>query len=183
MNIDKSKLMIRGLELSEIDAYLEYIAYVKAHMEHPEWLGDFSKEDLTWMLNNGSYIYVWTQNENMNKPFENTNQFIASGMLIPARQKDLDKFMQTDLDYKKVADFGPEAVHPDYIGNGLQSDVIQYLEKIASQNGYIHGLSTVDPDNIYSIRNLLKNDFKVVSRVHLSRGTRDVLRKNELNNI
>ena len=81
------------------------------------------------------------------------------------------------VNYEEVIDFGPEAVHPDYIGNGLQSDVIQYLEKAAVKNGYKHGLGTVDPDNIYSIHNLLVNNFEIATRVFLSRGTRDVLRK------
>ncbi len=180
MTIDKSGLIIRVLDLSELDAYLEFIKYVKAHMEHPEWLGEFTKEDYTWMLNNGSYIYVWSFLENVRSDFTRVDQFVACGMLIPAREKDLKKFLQTDLDYKEVIDFGPQAVHPDYIGNGLQSDVIKFLEKAARNKGYKYALGTVDPDNIYSINNLLKNGFKVVERVELSRGTRDVLRKDNL---
>jgi hypothetical protein len=180
MKIDKNKLIIRKLDISEIDAYVDYIKYVKAHMEHPEWLGEFTKEELNSMLSDNSCIYVWAFDENNNKPFEEINQFIATGMLIPSRQKDLDKFLQSDMKFEDVIDFGPEAVHPDYIGNGLQSDVIQFLEKIGLEKGFKSGLATVDPDNIYSIRNLLKNDFENVARVELKRGTRDVLRKNIL---
>ena len=177
MEINKSQLIVRKLHPEELDAYLEFISYVKAHMEHPEWLGDFSKEDYIKMLNNKSIIYVWTFNENINRPFTEVNQFVACGMIIPARRKDLEKFNQTELKYKEVVDFGPEAVHPDYIGNGLQSDVIQYLEKVSAAQGYKHALGTVDPENVYSFRNLLKNNFEVVARVELSRGTRSVVRK------
>lgn len=177
MEINKSQLIVRKLHLEELDAYMDFINYVKAHMEHPEWLGEFSKEEYAKMLNSNSIIYVWTFSENINKPFTDVNQFVACGMIIPARKKDLEKFNQTELKYKEVIDFGPEAVHPDYIGNGLQSDVIQYLEKVAVAQGYKHALGTVAPDNIYSFRNLLKNDFEVVAKVELSRGTRSVLRK------
>ena len=180
MVIDKSQLIVRKLDLAELVPYLDFIKFVKAHMEHPEWLGEFTRAEYEWLLRNKSLIYVWTFSDNINKPFDSIDQFVACGMLIPARQKDLNKFLQTDLDYKEVIDFGPEAVHPNYIGNGLQSDVIQYLEKIAAKNGYKHGLGTVDPENIYSIRNLLKNDFKTVTTVQLTRGTRDVLRKDNL---
>ncbi|MBR3281575.1 MAG: hypothetical protein IKI57_07080 [Clostridia bacterium] len=180
MLIDKSQLIVRELAMEELDPYLEFIKYVKAHMEHPEWLGEFTREDYVWMLNNGSHIYIWTLFENINRVFTDINQFVACGMIIPARQKDLEKFLQTDLKFEEVADFGPEAVHPNYIGNGLQSDVIQFLEKEAVKKGFMHGLGTVDPDNIYSIRNLIQNGFKVVTRVELKRGTRDVLRKDNM---
>ena len=180
MFINKSQLIVRQLVLSELDAYLDFISYVKAHMEHPEWLGEFTKEEYISMLNNRSCIYVWSLADNVNKNFTDICQFVACGMLIPARQKDLEKFLQTDMSYEEVADFGPEAVHPDYIGNGLQSDVIQYLEKVAKDRGYKHGLGTVDPENVYSINNLLKNNFKIVDRVQLSRGTRDILRKDNM---
>ena len=42
--------------MEELDPYLDFIKYVKAHMEHPEWLGEFTREDYVWMLNNGSHI-------------------------------------------------------------------------------------------------------------------------------
>ena len=177
MLINKSQLIVRELAMEELDTYIEFIKFVKSHMEHPEWLGEFTREDYEWMLNNNSHIYVWTLFENINLVFTDINQFVACGMIIPARQKDLEKFLQTDLSYEEVVDFGPEAVHPDYIGNGLQSDVIKYLEKVSVTKGYKHALGTVDPENVYSIRNLIKNDFEVVTRVELKRGTRDVLRK------
>ena len=180
MQIDKSQLIVRELVAEELDAYMEFIKFVKAHMEHPEWLGEFTREEYEWMLSNNSHIYVWTFNENINCSLTCVDQFVACGMIIPARQKDLDKFLQTDLKFEKVADFGPEAVHPRFIGNGLQSDVIKFLESAAVKKGFLHGLGTVDPENIYSIRNLLKNGFEIVARVELSRGTREVLRKDNL---
>ena len=179
MKIDKSKLVIRKLEIGEIDAYLGFIKYVKANMEHPEWLGEFTKEEYISMLGNNSVIYIWTFHENESKMFTDLDQFVACGMLIPSRQKDLDNFLQTDLNFEEVVDFGPEAVHPDYIGNGLQSDVIKFLEKNADEK-FKHGLATVDPDNVYSMRNLLNNGFENVARVELKRGTRDVLRKMDM---
>ena len=30
----------------DLDEYIEFREMVKQNMEHPEWLGDFSKEDL-----------------------------------------------------------------------------------------------------------------------------------------
>jgi hypothetical protein len=176
MKIDKSLLNIRKLQVSELDVYMEYYQYVKDHMEHPEWLGDFTREAFEKLITTNSVIMVWTF-LSPTQPLTEIDEFIAAGMLIPARQKDLDSFLQTDLNVKDVIDFGPEMVHPDYIGNGLQSDVIQYLEKVSIWMGYKVGLGTVHPDNIYSWRNLLKNGFDEVARVDLKRGLRNVYRK------
>ena len=177
MKINKSQLIVRQLRLEELDVYIKYISYVKAHMEHPEWLGDFSKEDLVALLNNNSHIYIWIFKEHNVEVLADIDQIVASGMIIPSRQKDLIKFGQDDLNYIEVVDFGPETVHPSFIGNGLQTDVIKYLEEVAIKLSYKYALGTVDPDNIYSMRNLINNGFKFVNRVELSRGTRDVLKK------
>ncbi|MBR6253054.1 MAG: hypothetical protein IKR04_04355 [Clostridia bacterium] len=177
MKIDKSKLFVRKLKEDELSTYMKFVRHVKKNMEHPEWLGEFVKRDYIRMFNNGAAIYIWTNFENMNKKFTSIDQFVACGMLIPARKKDLTKFMQDDLEYKEVVDFGPEMVHPDYIGNGLQMDVLEYLERIAVGQGYKHCLGTVDPENVYSLRNLLKKNFEISTKVELKRGPRLVLRK------
>ena len=177
MLIDKSKLIIRPLNFEELDAYLSFKRYVRDNMEHPEWLGVIPKDAYEFMLQNNSEIYVWTFEENKDKKLENIDQFVACGMIIPSRQKDLDKFLQSDLNFEEVVDFGPEMVTPKYVGNGLQCDVIHFLENRAVEKGYKYGIGTVHPDNVFSIRNLIKCDFEDVARVDLSRGTRDVLRK------
>lgn len=167
MKINIDKINIEKLELKSLNEYLELYENVKKSMEHPEWLGDFSKDDYEYLLNNGSIIYVWKYEEKM----------IAAGMLIPSRAKDLIKFFSQDLDYKQVIDFGPELVDINYIGNGLQDKIIKYLEKYAKENGYKYGISTVHPDNYYSIRNLEKNEFQNIGKVELKRGERNVYRK------
>ena len=176
MKIDKSLLNIRKLTVAELDVYMEFYQFVKDHMEHPEWLGDFTKEAFNELISTNSCIMVWTFLE-PTESLTKIDDFVAAGMLIPARQKDLEKFLQTDLKAEEVIDFGPEMVHPDYVGNGLQSDVIQHLEGMSKELGYKHALGTVDPDNFYSWRNFLKNGFKEVARVELKRGTRNVYRK------
>ena len=177
MKIDKSKLFVRRLKVDELDVYMDFVEFAKSKMEHPEWLGEFSKKDYMKMFGCNAEIFVWTFFDNMNKEFTDINQFIACGMLIPAKKTDLEKFKLKELKYSEVIDFGPEIVHPDYIGNGLQMDVIDYLERIAISENYKYGVGTVAPDNIYSVRNLLKKDFEIANRVTLKRGERLVVKK------
>ena len=41
-------------------------------------------------------------------------------------------------------------------------------------NNYNYALVTVHPDNIYSINNILKDDFKLISTINLKRGPRNI---------
>ena len=160
-------IKVNELKIQQIDEYIKFIKYVKLHMEHSEWLGEFSKEDLENLIKNNSKIYIWMYNE----------EIIASGAIIPSRQKDLDKFFSSELNYKEVVDFGPEAVHPNFVGNGLQKIVISYLELISKKLGYKYAISTIAPDNTFSIRNFEKCNFTKLGEVELKRGNRAVYRK------
>lgn len=146
-----------------IDKYIEFREMVKQNMEHPEWLGDFSKKDLINMLNNNSIIWVYSIN----------NEPVCSMMLIPSTEKDINKF-SLDLDYKVVADYGPMFVNPKYVGNSLQYQMLKELDSYCQSLEYKYAVGTIHPDNIYSINNLLKDDFKYIKQKEFARGTRNL---------
>ena len=60
-----------------IDEYIKYRELVKQNMLHPDWLGDFSKEDLVYMLKNNSVIWIYYLGDD----------FVCSMMLIPSTEK------------------------------------------------------------------------------------------------
>ncbi len=152
---------------SELDLYLDLVSIVKANMEHPEWLGDFSKADYETMLNHNCHILIYTYHE----------EFIGAGMLIPAREKDLEKFGLSHLSINEVVDYGPQMVHPNYTGNGLQREINRDLDELARQEHYEYAVSTVHPDNLLSIQNLLKSDFTKIGKLDLKRGPRNIYSK------
>ncbi len=175
MKIDLRELELKEISEIELDNYLSLISDVKNNMEHPEWLGDFSKEDYINLIKNNAHIYACIYND----------ELIAAGVLIPSSEKDLNKFLSQDLNHMEVVDFGPEVVHPNYVGNGLQDRIIKFLEKKSIEFGYKYGLVTIHPDNIYSIKNLINNGFLEIGYVELKRGPRKIYRKNlkDLNNL
>ena len=150
----------------DIDKYIEFREYVKSYMEHPEWLGDFTKEDIIDMLNNNSKIWVYYDGDTP----------VSSMMKIPSTKKDLDKF-EIDLDYKDVVDYGPMFVNPKYVGNGLQYKMLLELDEYCRNLGYKYAAGTIHPDNIYSIRNLVKDDFKQTGTKVFKRGIRNIYLK------
>ncbi len=146
-----------------IDKYIEFRENVKKNMIHPEWLGDFSKKDLLNLLNNNSKIWIYYLDK----------EPVCSMMLIPADKKSLLKF-ELDLDYKDVADYGPMFVNPKYIGNGLQYQMLLELDNYCIKMGYKYAVTTIHPDNIYSINNIIKDDFKLINHMDFKRGTRNI---------
>lgn len=160
MKLEDLRAVDNGVDLDE---YIAFREHVKAFMEHPEWLGDFSKEDLEQMLQNGSKIWIYYLGDD----------HVCSMMLIPADERALRKF-EVDLDYKIVADYGPMFVDPKYVGNGLQFQMLTWLDSYCQDQGYQYAAGTVHPDNIFCIRNMLKDEFEYKNQKTFTRGLRNI---------
>ena len=163
MKLDDLKCINENIDL---DIYLNFIDSVKKTMDHPEWLGDFTKEDLEKMLKEKTKIYMYYLNDDI----------VCSMMSIPSTQKALSKF-EIDLDPSTVIDYGQMAVDIRYVGNGLQYQMLKELDEISISEGYEYAASTVHPDNIYCIRNFLKDDFEQVNQKEFKRGIRNIYLK------
>jgi len=118
------------------------------------------------MLDNNTKIWMY-----------NDNVFVCSMMLIPSTKKDLVKFGIDNLDYEKVVDYGPMFVNIKYVGNGLQHQMLEVLDKYSKELGYEYVISTILSDNMYSIRNLVKDGFILVDTREFKRGVRNVYLK------
>jgi len=166
----QNKILLKDLKCINkninIDKYIEFRELVKQNMEYPEWLGDFSKEDLINMLNKDSIIWIYYLN----------NEPVCSMMLIPSTEKAMKNF-ELDLDYKEVVDYGPMFVNPKYVGNGLQYQMLKELDDYCLKLGYKYAVGTIHPDNIYSINNLLKDNFKLTGTKEFARGIRNIYLK------
>lgn len=168
-SLDWNKINIKDLIVVEkinIDQYIKFREQVKETMNNPEWLGDFTREDIELLLQENSKIWVYYSKEIP----------ICSMMIIPATKKTLIKF---ELNYKvqEVIDYGPMFVNPNYIGNNLQYQMLRELDEISRKKGYRYAVVTVHPDNMYSIRNLEKDKFKLINTKNFERGTRNIYLK------
>lgn len=150
----------------DLDTYISFREFVKDKMSSPDWLGDFSKQDLETILQEGSKIWLYPQD----------SMPVCSMMHIPTTASSIQKF-NLDLDYHEVADYGPMFVNPEYRGKHLQLQMLKELDSYSSNHGYKYAISTVHPDNNYSINNLLKDDFKLVKQKTFQRGLRSVYLK------
>ena len=149
-----------------LEEYVNFRELVKKNMTNPEWLGDFSIEDLENLLANNSKIWMYYKDD----------EPVCSMMIIPSTQKDIDKF-ELDLNHVEVVDYGPMMVNPKYVGNKLQFQMLEKQDEYSSSNGYKYAVSTIHPDNIFSINNFLKDNFELCGQKEFKRGIRNIYTK------
>ena len=150
----------------DLNKYIEFREIVKKNMEHPEWLGDFTKKNLSNMIENGTKIWIYYKED----------EPVCSMMMIPSTKKDLEKF-ELDLDYKEVVDYGPIMVNPKFIGNGLQYQMTKFLDEYCVNRGYKYVVTTVHPDNVYCLNNVNKLSMEYVDEKEFKRGPRKIYLK------
>lgn len=168
---EKEKINIKELKREvlkkeDLVYYINYLNRIRDNMKHPDFLGLFEKDELEKLLENNSYIYIYKYKDDI----------VSSSMIIPSTKKDLESF-GIDLDYREVVDYGQQVVSDKYRGNGLQQYMLEELEIISKEKGYKYAVTTVHPDNIYSINNTLKNNFELIGSKEFDRGPRNIYLK------
>lgn len=149
-----------------LEDYLKLYKYVRDSMIHPEWLGTFTKEEIEDILSNEGKIWLYYDNENL----------VCSMFYIPINMKTLLKH-NVNLDENLVGSLGPIMVSPDYVGYGLQREMMDLLDNYCKSINKKYIFTKVCTVNIYSLNNMLKNNFKVVDEYLNERGKNTALIK------
>ena len=161
------EIKVEKLNVNNIDKYIKSLSIVLNNMSNPEWLGDFTREDYQYLLeNNIMDIYVWSIDD----------IYVGAASLIKVDEVNIEEYKLSMFNSNEVIDFGPIWVNPNHTGNGYQVKFIKYLEEVADKS-YKCFVTTIDPNNIISIHNFEKCNFKSMGEVNLKRGKRLVLTK------
>ena len=149
-------------EVSEnvnIDEYLYLYNYVRDHMEHPEWLGTFTKEEIEELLKGEGKIWLYYDGKIP----------VCSVFYLPTSNKSLRKH-NVEYDELETGALGPIMVRHEYVGNGLQREMQNVLNNYAKSIGKKHMFTKAHSDNIYSIRNILQDGYKLIDEYTDERG-------------
>lgn len=149
-------------EVSEninLDEYLFLYKYVRDNMEHPEWLGTFTKEEIEEILSIGGKIWMYYDEDIP----------VCSIFYIPASNKSLRKH-NISYDESITGSLGPVMVRKEYTGNGLQTAMMNILNDYVKSIGKTHMFTKAHSDNIYSIKNILKDGYSVIHEYESDRG-------------
>ena len=142
-----------------LDEYLWLYNYVRDNMEHPEWLGTFTLDEIKEVLSSGGKIWM----------FYDKNIPVCSIFYIPSSNKSLRKH-NIEYDEKITGSLGPVMVRKEYTGNGLQTEMMNVLNDYVKSIGKTHMFTKAHSDNIYSIRNILKDGYTIVHEYESDRG-------------
>ena len=142
-----------------LDEYLYLYNYVRNNMEYPEWLGTFTREEIEDILKIGGKIWLYYDKETP----------VCSVFYIPVSNKSLRKH-NVEYDESVTGSLGPIMVRKEYVGNGLQTAMQEVVNDYAKSIGKIHMFTKAHADNIYSVRNILKDGYKVVDQYKNERG-------------
>lgn len=143
----------------DLDDYLKLYNYVRDNMEHKEWLGTFTKEEIEEILSIGGKIWMYYDGETP----------VCSMFYIPVFNKTLRKH-NVEYDENDTGSLGPIMVSKEYVGNHLQQQMMEVMDEYVKSIGKTHMFTKAHSDNIYSINNILKNGYKVVHEYESDRG-------------
>lgn len=150
----------------DIQKYVDHYNFIKSGMINPSWLGNFNYDKVKFMLENGSKIWLYMEDD----------EIVCSMMYIPADQSTIDLF-GLNLLADMIGECGPIMVSEKYRGHGLQREMLKVLNKYCSSIGNKYILTTIHPDNSYSKKNFEKCGYMYYKTVNLKRGDRDLLLK------
>ena len=136
-------------EDNDLDKYLEFYNYVRDNMEHPEWLGTFTKDELVMFLGIGAKLFNYYDNDTI----------VCSFLYMPITNKSLLKH-NIEHDESVVGTCGPIMVNPEYVGHGLQKQMIDVLDDYCRSINKKYCYTKIHPDNIYCINNFVNKNYK-----------------------
>lgn len=142
-----------------LDDYLKLYKYVRDNMEHPEWLGTFTLEEIKDILAYGGKIWLYYNDEDL----------VCSVFYIPSNQKSLNKRKINTLE-SETGSLGPIMVSPDYVGHGYMLKMLAVFNEYCSSIGKKYVFTKAHSDNLYSINNMYKDGYELVDEYENERG-------------
>lgn len=156
MKLKELKCISENVNLED---YYYLYNLVRKNMEIPEWLGYIPQDEIIEILENKGKIWLYYLEDIP----------VCSMLYIPVKNKTLLKH-NIEYDETITGSLGPIMVNPNYIGNGLMMQMLNVLDKYNMDIGNKYIFSKAVKDNIYSVRCLEKNGYKVTHEYSNERG-------------
>ena len=164
-------LTFRKGTVADAENLITFLERVRAEMKNPEWFYLDPPDLVREMLEDGT-MTLWLAEEN--------HQIAAVFDILKPALKDYNYGYDLNLqenELLQVVHMDTAAVHPDYRGRGLQGQMVRMAEQELAGYGKKILLSTVHPENKFSLNNMLKQGYVIQKQVEKYGSRRYVLRK------
>jgi RimJ/RimL family protein N-acetyltransferase len=156
MNFKKLNCISENIDLQD---YYKLYDFVRDNMKHPEWLGYIPINETKIILSKGGKIWLYYDNDNL----------VCSMFYIPSNNELLRKH-NLEYDENETGSLGPIMVNPYYVGKGYMREMLAIFNEYnkSIHNKYI--FTKAASDNLYSIRNIENDGYKLVDVYKNNRG-------------
>ena len=163
---------IRKGTSQDTERYIDLLTYIKANMTQSQWFYIDPPEYIRQSLSDGT-MEVWFAEEGGR--IAGAFHIIHPGLHPDNYGYELD-FGTEDL--LRVIHMDSAAVHPDYRGHKLQRKLMAFIEEdLRSRYPGAILLTTVHPENLYSLYNVQSLGYTVARRLAKYGSERYILRK------
>lgn len=166
------KFIFRRGTLEDSEDFILFLDEMRAGMSEKDWLYLDPPDTVRTMMEDGTMEFWLAFDENR---LAAVFSILHPGLHSYNYGYDLELCEEELL---QVIHMDTAAVHPDYRGFGLQSRMVHMAEQELSKRGSRILLSTVHPENRFSLNNMLKQGYAIQKRVGKYGSERYILRKN-----
>ena len=165
------QLEFRKGTLDDTEMFLRFLEEVKQEMAQQDWFYLDPPEVVNKLLETGAMeLWLAMDGDRLAGIFD----ILHPGLDSYNYGYDLD-FSREDL--LRVVHMDTAAVHPDYRGHGLQRRMVAMAEQHLAGKGRHILLTTVHPENRFSLNNMQKQGYVIQKRLDKYGSERYILRK------
>lgn len=165
-------ITLRQGSLGDAEAFVRFLEEIRQEMPEKDWLYLDPPELVRKMVAEGTMALWFAEDAGR---IAAVFSILCPGMDPCNYGYDLNL---TEGELRQVVHMDTAAVHLDYRGQGLQGRMLRAAEEALSGSGRKILLSTVHPENRFSLGNLLKQGYEIQKRVNKYGSERYILRKN-----
>ena len=152
--------------VNDIDMLLNFQKEIIEDMPRKEYFTPLLKEEFSYPIENNGRVYM---------AFSENEMIGLYVLTINPLKEIIDEYKLENSD--NVAIFDGVMIKKEYRGSNLQAQGMEIIYNDAKKLGVKQIIATVHPENIYSIRNFQKEDYKHTKTIPVHGGERLIFQK------
>lgn len=164
MNFNIENIDIHVIDKNELDKLILFQKEIIDNMNNKEWFVPLTEEEFLTPIEGKDNAYFFTYD----------NEIIGLLVLTCDIPDVLEEYKLPKGDYMLIDSV---MVKDEYRGYGLQREMLKFAYDRARMLNMDGLVATIHPDNLYSLNNFYLEDYKLLHKLKIHGGPRDVVIK------